>query len=140
MHYSNRSEALSDFWRFLTWMWRNADVLDFVGWLRDRNNLLPASEQKAGFYGLDLYSLHGSIEAVLTYLDKVDPDAARRARYRYSCFEDFGEDTQAYGYAASFGLSKSCEDEAVNQLVEMQKRASELASRDGQLDPDAFFM
>jgi erythromycin esterase-like protein len=62
---------------------------------------------------------------VIKYLDQVDPDAARRARYRYSCFEHFGEDSQAYGYAASFDLSRSCEDEAVNQLVEMQRRAME---------------
>ena len=51
-------------------------------------------EQQVGFYGLDLYSLHASIRAVLDFLDKVDPEAARRARYRYSCFENFGEDTQ----------------------------------------------
>src|SRR3982075_489692 len=141
MHYSNRSEALSDFWRFLTWMWRNADVLDFVGWLRDRNNLLPASEQKAGFYGLDLYSLFRSIEVVLQYLDKVDPDAARRARYRYSCFEDFSEDAQAYGYAASFGLSESCERGALEQLIELQRTATDYARVDGQLAADeAFFV
>jgi erythromycin esterase-like protein len=66
--------------------------------------------------------------------------AARSARYRYSCFEHFGEDTQAYGYAASFGLTKSCEEEVISQLVEMQKRAGELARRDGEVDPDAFFM
>jgi erythromycin esterase-like protein len=73
-------------------------------------------------------------------LDKVDPEAAKRARYRYACFERFGEDTQAYGYAARFGLNKSCEDEVINQLVEMQRRAADLASRDGHLDPDAFFI
>ncbi|HEV8255739.1 MAG TPA: erythromycin esterase family protein, partial [Casimicrobiaceae bacterium] len=83
---SDGEEALSGFKRFPTWMWRNADVLDFVGWLRERNDALAPGAAKAGFYGLDLYSLHASIEAVLTYLHKVDPDAARRARYRYSCF------------------------------------------------------
>jgi erythromycin esterase-like protein len=131
------NEALSDFRRFPTWMWRNADVLDFVGWLRDRNDLLPASEQKAGFYGLDLYSLHRSIEAVLTYLDKVDPDAARRARYRYSCFEDFGEDVQNYGFAAGFGLSETCEREVIDQLVELQRRAAEIDGAPG--DDELFF-
>src|SRR6266498_289539 len=98
--------ALGDFKRFPTWMWRNTDVLDFVGWLKDHNDALGDQATKVGFYGLDLYSLFTSIEAVLAYLDKVDPEAARRARYRYSCFEDFGEDTQAYGYAATFGLSE----------------------------------
>ena len=96
-------DALAGFQRFPAWMWRNADVLDFVGWLRNYNE--HRQSKRAGFYGLDLYSLHASMQAVLDFLDKVDPDAARRARHRYACFENFGEDTQAYGYAASFGLS-----------------------------------
>jgi erythromycin esterase-like protein len=134
------NEALSDFRRFPTWMWRNADVLDLVGWLRDHNELISAGEAKAGFYGLDLYSLHRSIEAVLAYLDKVDPEAARRARYRYSCFEDFGEDVQRYGFSAGFGLSESCEREVVDQLVDLQRHASERQGRDGsEADDELFF-
>ncbi len=114
-------------------MWRNADVLDFVGWLRSHNDEVGQSGAKVGFYGLDLYSLYASIEAVLGYLDKVDPEAARRARYRYACFEHFGEDTQAYGYAASFGLTESCEEDVVSQLIELQRRAAEYAQRDGRV-------
>src|SRR5829696_5493945 len=123
-------EALSEFTRFPRWMWRNADVLDFVGWLRMHNDSLPQAATKAGFYGLDLYSMYSSIEAVLAYLDKVDPEGAKRARYRYSCFEHFGEDTQAYGYAANFGLTESCEDEVLSQLIELRRRAADYASRD----------
>jgi len=130
-------DALAGFQRFPAWMWRNADVLDFVGWLRNYNE--HHASGRAGFYGLDLYSLHASIRAVLNFLDKVDPEAARRARYRYACFEDFGEDTQAYGYAASFGLSKSCEDEVINQWMEIRRRAADLARRDGHAFPDEFF-
>src|ERR1041384_8047554 len=74
-------DALNGFKRFPQWMWRNSDVLDFVGWLRDRNDSLPPRTGKCGFYGMDLYSLFGSIEAVLGYLAKVDPEAAARARY-----------------------------------------------------------
>ena len=133
-------EALDSFKRFPTWMWRNTDVVEFIAWLRDYNDALPEGSRKVGFYGLDLYSLHASARAVLDFLDKVDPEAAKRARYRYACFERFGEDTQAYGYAAKFGLSKSCEDEVVSQLTEMQKRAADLANRDGHLDPAAFFI
>jgi erythromycin esterase-like protein len=132
-------EALASFKRFPTWMWRNADILDFVGWLRAYNDARPAGATSVGFYGLDLYSLNTSITAVLGYLDKVDPEAARRARYRYGCFEHFGEDTQAYGYAASIGLSKSCEDEVISQLTELQRRAAEYAGRDGRVAPDEFF-
>ncbi|HST08277.1 MAG TPA: erythromycin esterase family protein, partial [Gemmatimonadaceae bacterium] len=86
---------------------------------------------RTGFFGLDLYSLFNSMRTVVDYLERVDPEAARRARYRYSCFEHFGEDSQAYGYAASFNLSPSCEDEAINQLVEMERRAIEYLGRAG---------
>src|SRR5215216_4231089 len=68
-------EALGGFKRFPTWMWRNTVVVDFVEWLRAYNDALPASAAKVGFYGLDLYSLYTSIEAVLGYLDRVDPEA-----------------------------------------------------------------
>jgi erythromycin esterase-like protein len=131
-------DALGAFTRFPLWMWRNADILDFVGWLRDHNDALP-TDAKVGFYGLDLYSLHASIAEVVGYLDKVDPEAARRARSRYSCFEHFGEDPQAYGFAASFGQAESCEDEVVDQLVEMQRRVSENRRRDGQVAEDDYF-
>jgi len=73
-------ESLQGFKRFPQWMWRNADVLDFVGWLREYNDMHRRGERKCGFYGLDLYSLHASIEAVLAYLDKMDPSAAGRAK------------------------------------------------------------
>jgi erythromycin esterase-like protein len=102
--------ALGDFTRFPRWMWRNTDVVAFVDWLRQHNAARPL-EQRVGFCGLDLYSMRSSMEAVLGYLKKVDPEAAERARYRYSCFDHFGENPQSYGYAASFSLSSPCEDE-----------------------------
>jgi erythromycin esterase-like protein len=133
-------EALSGFQRFPAWMWRNADVLDFVGWLRSYNDSLDLeSSLKVGFYGLDLYSLHASIEAVLRYLDRVDPAGAARARYRYACFEHFGEDVQTYGYAAGFGLSETCESEVVAQLVELRRHADEYARKDGRIAVEDFF-
>jgi len=132
-------EALGGFRRFPAWMWRNADVLDFIGWLRSHNDSLAPGSAKTGFYGLDLYSLHTSIEAVLNYLDKVDPAGAQRARYRYACFEHFGEDPQAYGYAAGFGLSHTCESEVIGQLVDLQRRAAEYARRDGRVAAEDFF-
>jgi erythromycin esterase-like protein len=135
----NANEALGGFKRFPTWMWRNTVVLDFVEWLRDYNSSLPASATKVGFYGLDLYSLYTSIEAVLNYLARIDPEAAKRARYRYSCFEHFGDDTQAYGYATTFDLSESCEREVIDQLIELRRRAADYASRDGRVAQDEFF-
>src|SRR6266566_9629547 len=133
------NEALSGFERFPTWMWRNTIVLEFVEWLRDYNSSLPAGATKVGFYGLDLYSLYTSIESVLGYLDKIDPAAAKRARHRYSCFEHFAEDTQAYGYAANFGVTESCERDVIEQLIELRRRAADYASRDGRVAQDEFF-
>src|SRR6266550_1883379 len=134
----NANEALGGFKRFPTWMWRNTVVLDFVEWLRKYNSSLPTSA-RVGFYGLDLYSLYASIEAVLNYLNKIDPEAAKRARYRYSCFEHFGEDTQAYGYAATLGMDETCENEVISQLLEIRRRAADYASRDGRIAKDEFF-
>jgi erythromycin esterase-like protein/predicted phosphoribosyltransferase len=131
-------QALADFGRFPTWMWRNADVLDFIGWLRTHNEA-QAADNRAGFYGLDLYSLRASMEAVLRYLDKVDSDAARSARRRYGCFDRFGEEMQEYGYAASFGLHPSCEREVLTQLVELHRQRAEYASRDGRVAADDYF-
>lgn len=132
-------EALAGFDRFPTWMWRNTVVVNFIDWLREYNTLLPPNATKVGFYGLDLYSLFGSIKEVLGYLDKIDPEAAKKARYRYSCLEHFGEDSQHYGYATTFGLSQSCENAVVSQLKELQHRAAEYSQRDGRVPEDEFF-
>lgn len=114
----NANNALSGFRRFPAWMWRNMDVLAFVEWLHDYNQ---RTNSTVGFFGLDLYSLYTSTQQVLLYLDEHEPEAAARARYRYSCFDQFGEDSQAYGYATGFGLTQSCEQAVVDQLVEMNR-------------------
>lgn len=131
--------ALAGFDRFPRWMWRNVELLRFVEWLRRRNDALPKGDRPAGFYGLDLYSLYRSIEAVVGYLDGVDPEAAARARERYACLEHFGPEPQAYGRSAAFGGAEPCEDAVVEQLVELRRRAAEYARRDGRIAPDAHF-
>lgn len=136
---TDATEALGGFARFPQWMWRNADVLDFVGWLRDHNDQIAHDPAKTGFYGLDLYSLHASMGAVLEYLRVVDPDAAERARKRYACFDHFGGDPQVYGRATTMGLSESCEREVLGQLVELRESAAEYARRDGRVAADARF-
>jgi erythromycin esterase-like protein len=132
-------EALSGFKRFPTWMWRNTDVVEFVEWLRAHNDALPQGATKTGFYGLDLYSLRASMEAVLRYLEEVDPDAAKEARARYACFDHSGEDDQVYGFLTAAGATRSCQEEVVRQLVELQRRAIEYAQRDGRVAKDEFF-
>src|SRR5437764_11825670 len=120
-------EALADFRRFPTWMWRNDVVVEFIEWLRSHNEGLPP-EAQVGFYGMDLYALHASIRAVLQYLEKVDPAGAKHARARYACFDTFGEDIQSYGYSAAAGI-ESCQDEVVKQLIDLQRAAADYASR-----------
>lgn len=134
---ANATAALLGFKRFPAWMWRNTEVHDFVEWLRN-HNFGRSPESQVGFYGLDLYSLFTSMQEVLGYLDRVDPEAASRARSRYACFDHAAEDSQAYGYAASFGLGPSCEDEVVQQLREMSRRAGELPPTPGMERDEAF--
>ncbi len=124
---ADAERALAGFERFPTWMWRNADVLDFVGWLRSHNE---RADRPTGFYGLDLYSLYRSIEAVVGYLDRVDPPAAARARERYACLERF-EESQAYGYAVAGGLSPSCRQGVLQQLIELNAAGEGYLRRDG---------
>jgi erythromycin esterase-like protein/predicted phosphoribosyltransferase len=132
-------EALSDFRRFPAWMWRNTVVAGFVGWLREWNDALPEGAPKVGFYGLDLYSLHASAEAVIAYLEEVDPEGAERARERYRCFDQFGRDPQIYAYEAGIAGAEPCEQQVVDQLLELRNEAGRLAARNGQIDVDGHF-
>ena len=135
-------QALSGFERFPTWMWRNVVVRDFVDWLRRHNaECATRHERPTGFYGLDLYSLHRSMAEVIAYLDTVDVRAAARARERYACFDHVSsaDDGQAYGFAAAFGAGISCERQAIEQLVDMQRNAVQAARRDGLLAEDEAF-
>lgn len=136
---ADATEALSDFRRFPQWMWRNADILDLVGWLRSHNDHVRDPAHAVGFYGLDVYSLGASIDAVIEYLERKDPEAARAARQRYACFDTFGGDPQAYGSATARGVREDCEREVVEQLIELQRRRTELLRRDGLLAEDDQF-
>jgi erythromycin esterase-like protein/predicted phosphoribosyltransferase len=133
-------EALRDFRRFPVWMWRNADVAEFVTWLREWNDALPADAPKVSFHGLDLYSLHSSMEAVVAFLEDIDPAAAARARERYACFDHFGRDPQVYSYETGLGGAETCERQALDQLLELlHMSAADVANRDGMLDDDRRF-
>jgi len=136
---ANADEALASFRRFPTWMWRNRDVVSFIDWLRSYNAEQVEFVAKVHFYGLDLYSLRASIEAVVAYLDRVDPDEAHRARARYSCFDHIGHDGQAYGYALATGVADPCENEVVDQLIELRERSDVYLRRDGLAAQDELF-
>jgi erythromycin esterase-like protein len=129
-------DSLEDFKRFPTWMWRNADVLDFIGWLRAHNS---EREVQTGFYGLDLYSLHSSMAAVLRYLDKVDPEAAKEARLRYACFDTSRGDPQSYGLSASQSHAFSCKGEVLQQLLDLQSKRAEYLGKHRNDGSDEYF-
>ena len=127
-------EALRGFTRFPLWMWRNAEVGGFL-------ERLHAQGLRPSIFGLDLYSLHTSMDVVLDYLKSADHDAYLRAKARYGCFDHFGTDTTAYGYSAGTQIDMSCEREVTQQLLEMQARTLELARRDrgDSADADTLF-
>jgi len=130
--------ALDAFKRYPKWMWRNTTIPPFLQWLRAHNDRLSGSN-KIGFYGLDLYSLNASIQAVLGYLAKVDPEAAEKARRRYTCFDHLKPDPQSYGYLTSSGLKKACIKEVVAQLLEIQHHALDYIKKDGLEGADEYF-
>lgn len=131
-------DALGDFRRFPAWMWRNADVLDLVGWLRAHNDRVP-SERRVAFHGLDLYAMHAAMRAVIAWLEGVDPAAALRARERYGCFEDFGADPHEYGSHAGFGIRPDCGPAVTDQLVELLRAEGERRGEAGETVDDDFF-
>jgi erythromycin esterase-like protein len=135
---ADATEALGDFERFPRWMWRNREVRRFVEWLHAFNATAHRSA-KVGFYGLDLYSLNASVHAVIGYLDRVDPAAAKRARSRYGCLWHFMDNPQEYGMAAQAGLVDSCEVAIVAQLTELLANAQTYVARDGYVAEDAYF-
>lgn len=123
--------SLAGFERFPRWMWRNSEIVAWLNWLRDHNRERAPGAAKVGFFGLDLYSLRASMDAVLRYLDATDPAAARRARDLYACFGELADDPQAYGHAVAFGMRPDCERAVLEQLNEL---CSEMASLEGNGD------
>jgi len=137
-HDSSATKSLDGFKRFPTWMWCNKDVQVFVTWLHQYNQLRSADKQ-VGFYGLDLYSLHASMAAVIGYLKKVDPEAAKRAQHRYACFDHFGINPQHYAYATAFGKAETCENDVIQQLQELRNNTAAYLNIDGRVAADELF-
>jgi protein-L-isoaspartate(D-aspartate) O-methyltransferase len=139
-HHPTDRPRRKPFQRFPRWMWANTDVMDFVHWLRAFNGTIQDEEpgRMVGFHGLDLYSLHTSIEAVLEYLDDVDPEAATVARDRYGCLTPWQNDPILYGRAALSGRFDECEEQVVSMLQDLLRKRFEYARRDGTRFVDAF--
>ncbi len=124
------------FARFPTWMWRNAEVRDFVSWLRKHNGTVD-KDQRVAFHGLDLYSLYDSIRSVLNYLEEVDPQLARIARERYGCLTPWQRDPATYGHAALTGAYPTCESDVVRTLTDLLAKRRAYAENDGERFLDA---
>lgn len=126
-------DVLDGYDRWPTWMWANREVVELAEWLRRHNDQRPP-EGRVGFYGLDVYSLWDSLDAVTRFLEEADPDAVEAARRAFRCFEPYWEDEQGYGYATAL-VPTSCEDEAVAMLRALCEKTGELR----QADPQGFF-
>lgn len=129
-HRQPRVGAITPFQRFPTWMWRNTDVATFIEWMRRHNEKLEPSTQ-AGFYGLDIYNLSGSIAAVLDYLDRVDPRAAKIARERYGCLTPWQNEPSTYGRAVLTAGYRKCEKAVLEQCRDLLAKQLEYAQSDG---------
>lgn len=126
---NNPEAALSEFKRFPAWMWRNTVLVEFIEWLKEHT--AQRKDDGVYFVGLDLYSLHRSIEMVVDYLDKIDPLAAQKARERYACFDHYHNDPQAYGYWTSLEPYLSCKSHVTAQLAELHKHFTHYVGSQG---------
>ena len=136
-HRPARARAEPPFQRFPTWMWRNTDVAALIEWMREHNESVPELDRRAGFYGLDIYNMSGSIAAVLEYLDKVDPEAAAVARERYGCLTPWQKEPSTYGRAVLTAGYRKCEQAVIEQCRELLQRRLDYAGQDGESFLDA---
>jgi protein-L-isoaspartate(D-aspartate) O-methyltransferase len=137
-HDASARSGAKPFQRFPQWMWANTDVLSFVRWLRELNGSRGTDPgTMVGFHGLDLYSLHGSVEVVLKYLDDIDPAAAAVARERYGCLTPWQNDPVLYGHAVLSGTFDECEGEVVAMLNDLLRSRLSYVRDDGARFMDA---
>ncbi|WP_066489953.1 protein-L-isoaspartate(D-aspartate) O-methyltransferase [Sphingomonas sp. CCH9-F2] len=130
-HRPAQKAAEAPFQRFPTWMWRNTDIAALIEWMRSRNEAVSEKDARAGFYGLDIYNMSGSIAAVLGYLDRVDPEAAKVARERYGCLTPWQKDPATYGRATLSRGYAECEEAVIEQCRELLAKRLDYAREDG---------
>jgi erythromycin esterase-like protein len=119
-----REGELKAFERFPTWMWRNREFDAFVRWMRQHNEGRDY-ERMCGFYGLDLYNLSASMQAVIDFLEKEDPELARLAHRRYGCLEPWAEEPQLYGRNALIEGYARCEVGVIQMLIDLLQKQIE---------------
>lgn len=117
---------------FPTWMWANHSVLAFTHWLKDYNQKINSAEDTVSFYGLDLYNMYSSIEAVLDYLQEVDPGAAEAARWSYACLMPWADDPSLYSHNMQSGRYRGCRYEVFAVLQDLLKKRAYYKQQDRQ--------
>jgi len=107
---------------FPTWMWKNHSVQAFVHWLKDYNLRFNTAEEAVALYGLDLYNIFSSIEAVIDYLQGVDPRAAEVAHWSYACLMPWADDPSLYSRDMQSGKYRGCGYEVFAVLQNLHKK------------------
>ena len=115
------TDVLGSFDRWPTWMWANWEVASLLQWLKDQN-IGKASDKKTGFYGLDVYSLWESMESIVSYLEKQDPESATLAKKALKCFEPYDGDEISYA-RAQYSISASCKEPLIELLTAIRRKA-----------------
>ena len=116
---SNKSieEVLKNFKRWPTWMWANWEIAAFANWMKKFNSN-QKDDKKIGFYGLDVYSLWESMETIVKYLEKEDPETAVLAKQAADCFEPYRKNDS---YVTAYrGLNQKCRTEVIELLKEVR--------------------
>ena len=119
------------FTRFPTWMWANHSVAEFSHWLKTYNQQFNTADDAVGFYGLDLYSMYSSMDAVINYLQDVDPETAEIARLRYGCLMPWADDPSLYSRVALSSKYRECEFEVLAVLQDLLKKREHYTQADG---------
>ncbi len=118
--YSSAEDVLrKSFKRWPSWMWANHEMIDLIEWLRSYNEQLDGD--KVGFYGIDVYSLWESMEAIVDYLKEIKSPDIEKAFQAIECFEPFQRKPEQYGISAAF-YGEDCMSEIIELLQTIQQK------------------
>lgn len=116
--YKNAEDVLKkSFNRWPSWMWANHEMTDLIDWLHTYNR---HRDRKVGFYGLDVYSLWESMDAIVNYLEEVKSPDLDKALNAIECFEPFHRKPEQYGISAAF-YGEDCMSEIMELLQSIQQ-------------------
>ena len=122
--YSSAEDVLKKaFNRWPTWMWANEENVELIDWLYNYNQ--TQSGKKIGFYGLDVYSLWESMDAIVDYLEKIKSPVLQKALKAIECFVQHERRPEKYGVAAAF-YGEDCMNEVLELLQSITEGKKEV--------------